>query len=96
MLSSCSLGGVSRSWDVSVSQSNKLHTNVPLINRGERKKNKKPLICKKQRKRPRGNSIITEYSEDNLDSGQQMSLSHLWEEQQKVQINKEGSSLFGS
>lgn len=87
MLSSCSLEGVSRSWDVSVSQSNKLHTNVPLINRGRRKK---LLICKKQRKRPRGNSIITEYSEDNLDSGQQMSLSHLWEEQQKVQINKEG------
>lgn len=35
---------------------------------------KKILICKKQRKRPCGNSIITKYSEDNLNSGQQMSL----------------------
>lgn len=46
--------------------------------------------AKKQRKSPCSKSIITEYSEDNLNSGQQMSLLHLWEQQQKVQINKEG------
>lgn len=47
-----SCGGVSRAGDVSVSQSNKLIVNVPLI--------KRELVCK--RKRPRGNSIITKYS----------------------------------
>lgn len=59
MLSSCSLEGVSRSWDVSVSQSNKLHANVPLINMGEgEKKKKKSSSAKSKEKDPEATTLL--------------------------------------